>query len=429
MTAVRRIEALAAKPLAPPAPGDAPVLDWVAVARLVVEESYQRQVAERGVKNIRQIAENFRWSRFAPIVVAPRDDGDFAVIDGQHRAIAAATLGLDRLPAMIVEMSQQERAAAFTYINSRTTALTVMAKFHAAVAAGDGVAVAAAGCLAAAGARVLPYPVGAHHMKPGDTLAAGALLRAIRQFDAAALTLALRALVAQNEGGSVCAALILGFTRALFGQPALVAAPEATLQRLAAIDALDLLDKAEQERLRRGGRTEMIVAELLAKVLDPSARNKGADAAPDRPGTVASPPPLAGRSSPEATRPPVASRPITAPSAARPLSAPASLFSSGCPDAIFTQLCVKAGIAFGCTRQDVLQPADALQDRAQACVARYLADHGCPVPEIGRRLLLEARDVRVQIAAPDEFGKPMRERRQRFLDLVAEALKHAGMAA
>jgi hypothetical protein len=166
---IRRIEGLSARPLKAPAPGAEPRLDWVPVASLVVEEAYQRAIADRGVRNIRQIAENFRWSRFAPIVVAPRDDGDYAVIDGQHRAVAAATIGIETLPAMIVEISVRERAEAFTYINSATTALTPMAKFHAAVAAQSPMAMAAQRCLDAAGARILRYPVAAGQMKAGDS--------------------------------------------------------------------------------------------------------------------------------------------------------------------------------------------------------------------------------------------------------------------
>ncbi|MGM9458169.1 hypothetical protein, partial [Lacticaseibacillus rhamnosus] len=51
--------------------GATPMLQWIAIHDLVVNHSYQREVSSKSRRNIVRIAENFRWSFFAPVVVAP----------------------------------------------------------------------------------------------------------------------------------------------------------------------------------------------------------------------------------------------------------------------------------------------------------------------------------------------------------------------
>jgi hypothetical protein len=46
-------------------PGPAPQLNWLDIKDLVVDMTYQREIGKRGAANIRQIAENFDWSKFA----------------------------------------------------------------------------------------------------------------------------------------------------------------------------------------------------------------------------------------------------------------------------------------------------------------------------------------------------------------------------
>lgn len=387
MTGFRRIEGLSARPPKAPEPGPAPRLDWVAVASLVVEESYQRAIAERGVRNIRQIAENFRWARFAPIVVAPREDGLLAVIDGQHRAVAAATIGIERLPAMIVEMSVRERAEAFTYINSATTALTPMAKFHAAVAALDPMALAAQRCLDAAGARVSKYVVGAAQMKPGETLAAGTVLRAAQQFGEAPLTLALRVLVAQGKGGALASALILGITRALAARPARLADAEGALARLARLDALALLREAERARVGTNSRVDALVCERIGALLDERAEADRTAVA--RPDAAVSPAPGTARPSapsfdktPRDSETPARSAPqarvaSAAAGAAKPSGAPAPQVENArsapvLDDELAHALFVNAGLAFGASRHDVALAKGDAGRRARDAVVGWL---------------------------------------------------------
>ena len=66
--------------------GDAPEIQYVRVTDLVIDDSYQRAIEKRGKRNIQHIAEHFDWAKFSPLMVSSRDDGKFAIIDGQHRA-------------------------------------------------------------------------------------------------------------------------------------------------------------------------------------------------------------------------------------------------------------------------------------------------------------------------------------------------------
>jgi ParB-like nuclease domain len=80
-------------------PGDrepAPQLLWIEIKDLVIDPSYQRHIGKRGAANIRQIAENFDWSKFAPVIIAPIEGAQYAVVDGQHRTTAALLRCLEK---------------------------------------------------------------------------------------------------------------------------------------------------------------------------------------------------------------------------------------------------------------------------------------------------------------------------------------------
>lgn len=79
-------------------PGPAPILNWLEIDKLVVDSTYQREIGRRGAANVYQIAENFDWSKFAPVIVAPIEGGKFAIVDGQHRTTAAMLRGQQEVP-------------------------------------------------------------------------------------------------------------------------------------------------------------------------------------------------------------------------------------------------------------------------------------------------------------------------------------------
>ncbi|MEA2772249.1 MAG: hypothetical protein QOD93_5211 [Acetobacteraceae bacterium] len=74
-----------------------------------------------GSVNIARIAEYFEWSKFSPVIVAPVEGGLFSIIDGQHRATAAALRGVPEVPCEIVHIDRTRQAEAFAAINDNTT--------------------------------------------------------------------------------------------------------------------------------------------------------------------------------------------------------------------------------------------------------------------------------------------------------------------
>ncbi len=126
-----------------------PQLQWVPLAAMALDDTYQRGVSSAAVK---RIARDFRWSRFSPVLLAPVEGGGFAIVDGQHRAHAAALCGIAALPAMIVPMSAAQQADAFAHVNGQVTRVTPYQLWRAARAAGEpwaedvGRAVEDAGC-------------------------------------------------------------------------------------------------------------------------------------------------------------------------------------------------------------------------------------------------------------------------------------------
>lgn len=119
-------------------PGPAPMLQWLKIADLVIDDSYQRELRRTNWTAIRKIAAAFTWSRFSPVFVAPVEGGKYAIIDGQHRTHAAAMCGFEDVPCQIVQMSAAEQADAFAAVNGMVTKITSLQIFKAALAAGSG---------------------------------------------------------------------------------------------------------------------------------------------------------------------------------------------------------------------------------------------------------------------------------------------------
>jgi ParB-like nuclease domain len=90
-------------------PGPAPFLEWIETDKLVVDVTYQREIGRRGATNVNQIAENLDWSKFAPVIVAPVEGGQFAIVDGQHRTTAAILLGQEKVPCQVVQADRAKQ--------------------------------------------------------------------------------------------------------------------------------------------------------------------------------------------------------------------------------------------------------------------------------------------------------------------------------
>lgn len=177
-----------------------PELRWVDLDQLCINEAYQRPIENSGWKNIRKIADNFHWTRFSPLLLAKLEDGRFAIIDGQHRAHSAAMCGIKRLPALVAEMSDQEQASAFSWVNGSVTTLTQIQVYRAALAAFEPWAVQSDAAVTKAGCKLMTFNKASSRRKPGEIFCISQIRTSIDARQTASLVVALSGLRKSANG-------------------------------------------------------------------------------------------------------------------------------------------------------------------------------------------------------------------------------------
>jgi len=198
MSDLRAIETKGyAKLKAPANFGKVPKLEWIPIASLVVDQQYQREITNVGRKNVRRIAENFNWSMFTTVMVAPIGGGRYAIVDGQHRTTAAALCGIENVPCEVIEALRGEQAAAFRAVNANTTRPHTIQLFHASVAAGEPAALTVVEVCRRAGVRIA-RSLG--QLRDYETFCVGAIGKGIQRHGGTVVTLALRAIVHSGDG-------------------------------------------------------------------------------------------------------------------------------------------------------------------------------------------------------------------------------------
>jgi hypothetical protein len=188
-------------------PGPAPFLEWIETDKLVVDLTYQREIGRRGATNVNQIAEQFDWSKFAPVIVAPIEGGQFAIVDGQHRTTAAMLRGQKAVPCQVVQADRARQAAAYAAVNGNITKTTAQQLYHARLAAKDPAVLALAEVCAVAGVEVVRKNLVQSNLKPGQTSAVGALTRCFNIYGRDTLITALQCVTQTADGNA-------GFVRA-----------------------------------------------------------------------------------------------------------------------------------------------------------------------------------------------------------------------
>lgn len=171
------------KPTAP-STGE-PIFESVDPTTLFVDSQYQRDIGERGLRQIRKMVEGWNWSKFrAPVCAFEKDeDGNevLKVIDGQHTCIAAASHPrITRIPVQIVEApDQQTQASAFIGQNIDRLGVTKLQLHQAALTAGDEHARDVQNVCDRAGVKILlttPY-----RYEAGDTVAISAISALVKR--------------------------------------------------------------------------------------------------------------------------------------------------------------------------------------------------------------------------------------------------------
>lgn len=199
-----------AKEQVPTTFGPAAQLQWLPIASLVVDETYQRPLAQQGERTVRTIIAKFDWRMFAPVVVSPIPGGQYAIVDGQHRTTAAAACGHEQVPCAVIMADRQTQAVAFGAINGVVTKVSRHHQYKAAIAAGDPMALRIAAVTKTAGVRVLFANKQASDMKPGETLALTVIKKAVELHGDAITARALKSIVASagDLGGYLRAPII-----------------------------------------------------------------------------------------------------------------------------------------------------------------------------------------------------------------------------
>lgn len=249
----------------PPEPGPVPVLEWIPIESLVIDETYQRGIRKDGGHRIRRIAQAFSWTKFAPVIVTPVGDGGwYAIIDGQHRTTAAAACGMERVPCQIIRVDAAGAAAAFAAINGEVTQVTNLEKFRARIAAGDESAIDLRDACAVAGVTICRYPIPADDMKPGETLALGALEAGMKEGRDTLIT-ALQCITETNNNlpGVLRASVIRALVQTMVVSPRWREAGGALLEAFDDIDVFDLYERALRSRLA-ATRDELVMLLKLA---------------------------------------------------------------------------------------------------------------------------------------------------------------------
>ncbi|MFN3250084.1 ParB N-terminal domain-containing protein [Roseibium album] len=183
MTKWRSIEALHGLAKGEVAPGPAPILQWIKIKDLVIDDSYQRPLERKNWSAIRMIAKDFSWSKFSPVFIAPVEGGKFAIIDGQHRTHAAAACGFEQVPCQIVQMNHAEQAAAFAAVNGNVTQVTAFQVFKAALAAGEEWAIHARDIAEKAGCRLMTRNSSTAQKKPGEIYSIKVFRSLVEKYD------------------------------------------------------------------------------------------------------------------------------------------------------------------------------------------------------------------------------------------------------
>lgn len=186
-----------AKLKVPDSLGKVPKLEWVSISALVVDQQYQREITNVGRKNIRHIAENFNWSMFTTVMVAPIGGNRYAIVDGQHRTTAAALCGIQRVPCEIIEAVRGEQAAAFRAVNANTTRPHTVQLFHASVTAGEPAALKVVEVCKTAGIRIA-RSLG--QLRDYETFCVGVIGKGIQRHGEAVVAMALKAIVHSGDG-------------------------------------------------------------------------------------------------------------------------------------------------------------------------------------------------------------------------------------
>ena len=225
-------------------------LQHLPVSCLVVDTGYQRDISGASTRNIQRIAREFDWTKFLPVIVVAIGGGRFAVIDGQHRSTAAATIGIERVPCYVMDCDYVAAAGAFAAINGNVTKVSAVDIWFAQVEAGEPQTLELKRVLDAADVTIVNAGSAYFETAPvGHTASVAVLRRAYAKYGGDLLTTVLQCITQTGDGnrGCIIGAVVAGIADAIRTKKDLLAEPSRLFAIFDDIDLTDVLDRARFE--------------------------------------------------------------------------------------------------------------------------------------------------------------------------------------
>lgn len=168
--------------------GPKPDLKWLKLTQLFIPSEYQRPAkTANSLKNIAYIKEHFNWASCGALIVCPlagSSPPQYAVIDGQHRMVAADLRGdITEMPCVVISQREaRKQAESFVTINSKRLKLHSLHEYRAAVVAGDPNALSLANVLEKAGVSLLTNACPKSAIPPRCTQSIGTLYKMLDSY-------------------------------------------------------------------------------------------------------------------------------------------------------------------------------------------------------------------------------------------------------
>lgn len=251
-------------------PGKRPELRWLKISQLRVDPRYQREIGERGQRNVLSIAHHFKWCKFSVVVVAPIGADLYAIVDGQCHTTSAALREFDEVPCVIIDADECEQADAFVAINANVTAMSPLQLHAARLAAGSKAAAELTEACGEAGVTICRYPVPANKIKPGETLAVAMLQSSLEKFGRDVLVAALCCITRTRRGnpGMIRKAIVQALCAVLEAERSWLADRPRLIFAMQTFDFAAQFTAASSKSIETGDTVSSTLVEAIAAHLD-----------------------------------------------------------------------------------------------------------------------------------------------------------------
>lgn len=258
--------------------GEKPKLRWIAIDCLRIDGTYQREILAYGARSVLRIAREFDWAMFAPCIVVEAKAGLYLLVDGQHRATAAALRGIKDVPCQVVIADAAKQAAAFAAINANITRVTTVQLYYARLAAGDPATRQLCAALEKGGARVARHYQDASKIQVGETISTTTLASLLKKYGADTFAQAVRCITKSGNGnaGFLRAPIIDALCAVLEAEPSFVKNEARLLKAMGKFDFAKAFDKARAQAVGKHAQFAPAFLDLVSAHLDRELGSKAA---------------------------------------------------------------------------------------------------------------------------------------------------------